>query len=432
MSTKVTMPQLGESVVEGTIGKWLVNEGDRVEKDQPIVEILTDKADSEIPSPVAGVITKIAAQVDEIVEVGGLLCEISEGTGAEVSSGPSTKEPSEAPQEKESAGAEKSASEGEQSAPPASPAVRQFARESGVDLENVKGTGASGRITKDDVKRAADDAKSAPKAPAASSSAPSSAPASGPSSPAASARKSAFRVPPYRPSPGDEIVPFTRRRRIIADHMVYSKETSPDVATYAECDLHKTAQLRDRYKDQYKKEGVSLSFLSFVLAATTRALREFPELNSRVLDDAYVKLRDVNLGVAVDTPEGLVVPVIKNADELTVRGLARAVADLAEKARTGKLTPDDLANKTFTVSNPGRRGNLVGAAIISQPNVGILRIGTIKKRVVVIEEDGQDLMAIHPVMMMALTYDHRIIDGVHANGFLYRITEILEEGDFEL
>ena len=197
-------------------------------------------------------------------------------------------------------------------------------------------------------------------------------------------------------------------------------------------DLDATARLRDKYKDQYKKEGVSLTFLSFVLAATTRALREFPELNARVLDDSYVLLRDVNLGVAVDTPEGLVVPVIRNADELTVRGLARAVADLAVRARDGKLTPDDLANKTFTVSNPGLRGNLVGGAIISQPNVGILRIGTIKKRVVVVEKDGQDLMAIHPVMYMALTYDHRIVDGVHANGFLYRITEILEKGDFEL
>ena len=163
-----------------------------------------------------------------------------------------------------------------------------------------------------------------------------------------------------------------------------------------------------------------------------RALREFPELNARVLDDAYVKLRDVNLGIAVDTPDGLVVPVIRNADELTVRGLARAVSDTAARARDGKLTPDDLAGKTFSVTNPGLKGNLVGGAIISQPNVGILRLGTIKKRVVVVERDDQDLMAIHPVMYMALTYDHRIVDGVHANGFLYRISEILEQGDFEL
>lgn len=415
MSTKVTMPQLGESVVEGTIGKWLVEEGDTVQKDQPLVEILTDKADSEIPSPVAGVVTRIAAKVDEVVQVGGVLCEISEGGAAAASPDPAKPAPAD-----EGAPAARTGTKA-----PASPAVRKLAREKGVDLTEVQGSGAGGRILKKDLEEAA--APPAPKAPAVPTVGHAEIPQSLPMP-----RPSAFKPPPYRPAPGDQVVPFSRRRRIIADHMVYSKQTSPDVVTFAECDLDATARLRDKYKDQYKKEGVSLTFLSFVLAATTRALREFPELNARVLDDSYVLLRDVNLGVAVDTPEGLVVPVIRNADELTVRGLARAVADLAVRARDGKLTPDDLANKTFTVSNPGLRGNLVGGAIISQPNVGILRIGTIKKRVVVVEKDGQDLMAIHPVMYMALTYDHRIVDGVHANGFLYRITEILEKGDFEL
>ncbi|MGB5810584.1 MAG: 2-oxo acid dehydrogenase subunit E2, partial [Polyangiales bacterium] len=242
----------------------------------------------------------------------------------------------------------------------------------------------------------------------------------------------AFRLPPYVPKDGDEIVPFTRRRRIIADHMVFSKQTAPDVVTLAECDLHRTAVLRDQHKAHYKKEGVGLTYLAFAIAATARALRETPDINSRVLEDAYVILAEVNVGVAVDTDQGLVVPVIRNADDLTIRGIARAVADLAERARSGNLTPDDLSGKTFTVSNPGRRGNLVGGAIISQPNVGILRLGTIKKRVVVIEHEGEDVMAIHPVMHMALTYDHRVVDGVHANGFLYRISEILEYGDFEV
>jgi 2-oxoglutarate dehydrogenase E2 component (dihydrolipoamide succinyltransferase) len=242
----------------------------------------------------------------------------------------------------------------------------------------------------------------------------------------------AFKLPAYDAKPGDEIVPFSRRRRIIADHMVFSKRTSPEVVTFAECDLHATSKLRDANKDRMKKEGANLTFLAFTLAATARALREFPDLNARVLDDAYVKLRDINLGIAVDTPEGLIVPVIRNADELTVRGLARAVDDVAERARVGKVTPDDLAGKTFSVSNPGRRGNRVGGAIISQPNVAILRLGTITKRPVVIEKDDRDLIAIHPMMYMALTYDHRIVDGVTANGFLYRITEILEQADFEL
>lgn len=214
--------------------------------------------------------------------------------------------------------------------------------------------------------------------------------------------------------------------------MVFSKVSAPHVVTFAECDLQRTSKLRDLHKKEFKADGLSLTFLAFVIAATTRALREFPELNSRVLDDAFVKLRAVNLGIAVDTPEGLVVPVIKTADELAIRGVARAIGDLAIKARDGKLTPDDLAGKTFTVSNPGRRGNLVGGAIISQPNVGILRMGEIKKRVVVVEHDGEDLMAIHPVMYMALSYDHRVVDGVHANGFLWRIVEILETADFEV
>ena len=225
---------------------------------------------------------------------------------------------------------------------------------------------------------------------------------------------------------------MSRRRRIIADHMVYSKLTSPHVVTVAEVDVHKTESLRKANKDALKKEGVNLTFLAFVAAATARALRENRVLNARVLTDSYVLLGDINLGIAVDTPEGLVVPVIRNAADLTVRGLARAIDEVALKARDNKLTPDDLASKTFTISNPGRKGNLFGAAIISQPNVGILRTGEVKKRVVVVENDGEDMMAIHPVMHMALSYDHRIVDGVAANTFLWRVREILEEGDFTI
>jgi 2-oxoglutarate dehydrogenase E2 component (dihydrolipoamide succinyltransferase) len=449
VTTKVTMPQLGESVVEGTVGKWLVREGDRVTKDQPLVEILTDKADTEVPSPADGVIVSIAAQVDDTVPVGELLCEIDASASARPSGGGNGASKPAAPAEPALAAPQpppagpkplapaprkESGERGEALAPPS---VRKYAREKGVDLQAVSGSGPAGRITKEDV-----DAVSAPK-PAPVPVEARVAPVSEPKRPRVEARapsggaglqipSGAFRVPPYIEAAGDEIVPFSRRRKIIADHMVYSKHVSPQVVTFAECDLHATSRLRDQFKGQYKKEGVSLTFLSFVLAATARALRQYPELNARVLDEAYVKLHDVNLGIAVDTDEGLVVPVIRHADELTVRGLARAVAELAKKARDGKLTPDDLSAKTFSVSNPGREGNLVGGAIISQPNVGILRLGTIKKRVVVIEKDGEDTMAIHPTMYMALTYDHRVVDGVHANGFLYRITEILEQGDFEL
>jgi 2-oxoglutarate dehydrogenase E2 component (dihydrolipoamide succinyltransferase) len=428
MATKVTMPQLGESVVEGTIGKWLVSAGQSVSKDEPLVEILTDKADSELPSPVSGVVTQLFAGEDDIVAVGDAICEIDEtgevGATADAPARASTPEASRS---------------GEPTAP-TSPSVRKLAREKDVDLAAVRGSGDGGRIVHDDVMAAigsspAPERTATPPPPPPSATVPQTPGPQAPQRPAPSrgtGSAGAFRVPPYVPKDGDEIVPFTRRRRIIADHMVYSKRTAPDVVTFAECDLHRTAVLRDQHKGQFKKDGLSLTYLAFAIAATARALREFPELNSRVLDDAFVKLAEVNVGIAVDTDQGLVVPVIRNTDELTIRGIARAVADVAERARSGNLTPNDLAGKTFTVSNPGRRGNLVGGAIISQPNVGILRLGTIKKRVVVIEHEGEDLMAIHPVMHMALTYDHRVVDGVHANGFLYRIGEILEYGDFEL
>jgi 2-oxoglutarate dehydrogenase E2 component (dihydrolipoamide succinyltransferase) len=214
--------------------------------------------------------------------------------------------------------------------------------------------------------------------------------------------------------------------------MVYSKVTSPHVVTVAEVDLHATSRLRDAHKDRLKKEGVPLTFLAFIAAATVKALREHPDVNARVLDGSYVKLRDINLGIAVDTPGGLIVPSIKHADQLSLRGIAATIDEVASRARTGKITADDLANTTFTVSNPGQKGNLFGAAIISQPNVGILRMGEIKKRPVVVTRDGEDTIAIHPVMYMALSYDHRIIDGVLANSFLWRVADVLTRAELEV
>jgi 2-oxoglutarate dehydrogenase E2 component (dihydrolipoamide succinyltransferase) len=425
------MPQLGESVVEGTIGKWLVQEGERVEKDQPVVEILTDKADSEINAPEAGVVTKIHAQEGAVIGVGAELCDIdvnAQSAAAAPAAQPAKKAgPSLVPP----AVAEPVAVRADGGS--GSPAVRKLAREQGVDLSVVAGSGNGGRLTKDDVLRAArvvplDDRTSVPPAPVRNlQTAPK--PENAPSAaPAVSA--GAFKPPPYLPHPNDQEVPFSRRRRIIADHMVFSKLTSPHVVTVAEVDVHKTEALRNANKNALKKEGVNLTFLAFVAAATVRALRENKILNARVLEGSYVLLGDINLGVAVNTPEGLVVPVIRNAADLTVRGLARAIDEIALKARDNRLTPDDLSGKSFTISNPGRKGNLFGGAIISQPNVGILRTGEIKKRVVVVEKDDEDLMAIHPVMHMALSYDHRIVDGVDANTFLWRVKEILEEGDF--
>ena len=451
MST-IRMPQLGESVVEGTVGKWLVQEGQRIDKDQPVVEILTDKADSEINAPEAGVVTKILAPEGATVAVGDALCELEVGAQAAQSaqSGQSAQAPAaksagrksvppptvaeSVPQETRAA-----AAAGESS--PSSPAVRKLAREQGVDLASVSGSGNGGRVTKDDVLRAVKitpmerDSSIPPAMKAAQAQAPARAPAAPAvpaSAPSSSISPGAFKVPPYQPRPGDQEIPMSRRRRIIADHMVYSKLTSPHVVTQAEIDVAKTEALRKKHKDALKKEGVNLTFLAFVAAAVAKALRENKVLNARVLTDSYVLLAEINLGIAVDTPEGLVVPVIRNAADLTVRGLARAIDELAAKARDGHLTPDDLAGKTFTISNPGRKGNLVGGAIISQPNVGILRTGEIKKRVVVIEHEDEDVMAIHPVMQVALSYDHRIVDGVAGNNFLYRVRELLEAGEFTI
>ncbi len=428
MTIQVTVPQLGESVMEATVGKWLVREGEHVRKDQPIVEILTDKADTEVTAPASGRIVGILRPEDATVAPGDLLAEIDEtaeapaGSSIAAAEGPNDAAP---PPDQE---------------PVASPAVRQLAREMDVDLDRLRGTGKGGRITADDVRAAAASPppqSSAPRAPER----PASPPPPVPSPPGTTASAQwmpptgpmgAFRLPPYVPQEGDEIVPFSRRRRIIADHMLYSKRVSPEVVTFAECDLNRTWRLREQHKAAAKRDGISLSFTAFAAAATAKALREFPSLNARVLEDAFVRLREVNLGIAVDTEEGLVVPVVRHADELTVRGVSRAIDELARKARGGKLTPDDLAGKTFTLSNPGRRGNLVGGAIISQPNVAILRMGTIKKRPVVVEHDGEEAIAVHPVMYLALTYDHRVVDGVEANGFLYRVVEILEQADFDI
>lgn len=435
----VTMPQLGESVTEGTVTKWLVKEGDAVQKDQPIVEIGTDKADSEVPSPANGRIAEIVVTEDNTVEVHSVLCRIEEGSFASASSGAGVVSEAALSQ---TAGSIPNPEPSERNL--ATPTARKAALEHDVDLTTVKGSGERGRITKDDVLRAKTGPEAAASKPAAP---PATAKASGNAKalaqmvnagggfvpPIPGTGYGAFKVPAYRPAESDKVIPFTRRRRLTADHMTYSKFVSPHVVTVAEVDLHAASSLRNAHKARYKQEGLALTMLAFVVVATARALRENPALNARVLDDSYVQFGDVNIGVAVDSPDGLVVPVVRRADELGVRGIVRAIDDVARRARSGKITIDDLSGATFAVSNPGLKGNLFGGAIINQPNVGILRMGEIKKRVVVVEgPDGEDMMAIHPVMYMALSYDHRVVDGVAANSFLWRVTEILEKADFEV
>jgi 2-oxoglutarate dehydrogenase E2 component (dihydrolipoamide succinyltransferase) len=438
MLIDVTVPQLGESISEGTISKWLVREGQAVQKDQPIASIGTDKADSELPSPVAGRIAKLLVAEGTVVPVKTLIAQIDDSVSATLSAAPG------APASLPPAGLAPAAAVTSRGAPLASPNVRKVALEQDVDLTAVRGTGERGRVTKDDVMRAA--SHDAPAREPVALAGPIPSPAALPQQlsqlinagggfvpPVPGVGFGAFKVPPYRPSPGDQVIPFTRRRRITADHMTYSKFASPHVVTVAEVDLHRASKLRDAHKDRYKAEGMSLTMLAFVVVATAHALRDNIALNARVLDDAYVQLRDINLGVAVDSPDGLVVPVVRRADELGVRGIVRAIDDLARRAKSGKITIDDLSGASFSVSNPGLKGNLFGGAIINQPNVGILRMGEIQKRVVVVTTpEGEDTMAIHPVMFVALSYDHRVVDGVAANAFLWRTTEILEKAEFEV
>jgi 2-oxoglutarate dehydrogenase E2 component (dihydrolipoamide succinyltransferase) len=423
----VTLPQLGESVSEGTISKWLVKEGDVVAQGQSMLTVSTDKADAEVPAPVGGRVAKLLAKEGDVVAVKTVIARLEEGVVAKAAPAP-VPPPSSPHTEAPPA-----------SKPLASPSVRKEALERGVDLVALSraggGSGDHGRITKEDVSRARQGE------PSPRSEAPPQRPqqlaqmintGGGFVPPIPNVGFGAFKVPAYRPQEGDQVVPFTRRRRITADHMTYSKLTSPHVVTVAEVDLHKAAKLREAHKDRYKKEGHALTMLAFVVVACARALRETPQLNARVLDDAFVLLKDVNIGVAVDSPDGLVVPVVRRADELGIRGIVRAIDDLASRAKSGKITIDDLSGATFSVSNPGLKGNLFGGAIINQPNVGILRMGEIQKRVVVVEDDGEDHIAIHPIMYVALSYDHRVVDGVAANSFLWRVTELLETADFEV
>ncbi|MHA7837074.1 MAG: dihydrolipoamide acetyltransferase family protein [bacterium] len=460
MSIAVELPSLGESVYEGTIARWLVAEGEAVEVDQPIVEVTTDKVDAEIPAPSAGVIEKILASEGDVVEVGAVLARIDPEAkpSAAPSAEPSAPEPTPEPVAREGAAEPIATSGAGADEVPATPVARRMAEEARIDLREVEGTGSAGRVTKEDVLRFQEGADGAPapsevrpasespSAPAAMAAAPppsESAPSETSSQPPARSAAEAAPRPSraqrsgpsfdYALQPGDRVIPMSPMRRIIADHMVYSKRTSPHVGTVAEVDLSRVVRLRSQHKKSFQEtHGVSLTFLPFIVHATVKALREFPALNASVVEDAIVEKQDVHVGVATETEKGLVVPVVRHADRLSLAGTAMAIDDLATRAREKRLSADDLRGGTFTVSNPGRHGNLYGFAIINQPQVGILRMGEIAKRAVVRTLDGEDAIVIRTMMYMALSYDHRAVDGAPANGFLYRIRELLEAAEFDL
>ena len=453
--TTVAMPQLGESVVEGTVVRWIAKPGQRVERDEPLVEIATDKANTEIPSPSAGVLVEQLAKEGAVVAVGAPLARLDE-SGAQ-----SQAAPSQAAQQSQAAPSQVAQPAAEVRA---TPVGRNVAQEHGLDLSKVQGSGTGGRVTKADVNSYLEKgataaqqselqppsstfpgqrAPTAPPPPAYSQPPvaapyysqppPSMAPAAGYAGfgPIAISLR-AYKPPRYAPKEGDQVVPFDQRRRLIAEHMVYSKATSPHVPCTAEVDMGNLSRLRGEWKRAKETSGKAPSFLVGICRAAVQALAEFPRLNAVVQDETLIQRKDVNLGVAVETEKGLLVPVMRRANELSVLGLSRALDDLALRARSGKVTADELSGGSFTVSNPGLKGNLFGAAIINQPQVGILRMGEIVKRPVVRELDGEDVIVIRPMMYLTLSYDHRVIDGVTGNGFLHRVRELIEAAKFAL
>ncbi|WP_308222578.1 2-oxoglutarate dehydrogenase, E2 component, dihydrolipoamide succinyltransferase [Frankia sp. AgB32] len=457
MSVSVTMPRLGESVSEGTVTRWLKQEGERVEADEPLLEVSTDKVDTEIPAPASGVISSIKVSEDETVEVGVELAVIDDGSAAAApAEAPAAEAPAAEP-EPEPEPAKPAAAippPAPAPAPPApapaqpapapaaaangdggigryvTPLVRKMAAELGVELGDVNGTGPGGRITKQDIQDAARTGGAAP-APAPAPRAP---------APAAAPARTAPQAPPAATTPAATPVrgrteKLTRLRALVARRMVESLQISAQLTTVVEVDVTRIARLRDRAKAGFQaREGLKLSFLPFFALATCEALREFPQLNASIDVDAGTVTYhgEENLGIAVDSERGLVVPVAHNAGDLNLTGLARKIDDLASRTRSNKISPDELGGGTFTLTNTGSRGALFDTPILNQPQVGILGTGIVTKKPAVIDDpDLGEVIAVRSSVYLSLTYDHRIVDGADAARFLTFIKRRLEEGAFE-
>ncbi|UFU01657.1 2-oxoglutarate dehydrogenase, E2 component, dihydrolipoamide succinyltransferase [Ruania suaedae] len=468
--TAVTLPALGESVTEGTVTQWLKSVGDTVEVDEPLLEVSTDKVDTEVPSPVAGTLLEVVVSEDETVEVGGTLAYVGSGQPASASEGQpeekaeqksepepkaeekaepepepepqeeaepqekSEPEPQEKPQPRAEQAPESKADEkqgpGEEGGsrdsgtPYVTPLVRKLAADKGVELSSLTGTGVGGRVRKQDVLDAAE------KAAAPSESAP--------TEQASSEQSEGQRS--QAPAPKVEVSPLrgttekmSRLRKIVAQRMVESLHTSAQLTTVVEVDVTKVARLRARAKDDFQaREGVKLTFLPFFTLAATEALKQFPKLNASIDGDEVIYHGSENVGIAVDTERGLLVPVIKDAGDLNIAGIARKISDLAARTRDNKATPDELGGGTFTITNTGSGGALFDTPILLQPQVGILGVGTIVKRPVVVSDaDGAEVIAIRSMVYLALSYDHRLVDGADAARFLTAMKGRLEEGRFE-
>jgi 2-oxoglutarate dehydrogenase E2 component (dihydrolipoamide succinyltransferase) len=491
---EVTLPQLGETVTEGTITQWFKQVGDPVQADEPLFEVSTDKVDTEVPSPVTGTLLEIRVQEGETVEVGTVIAVVGDGDAAPASApapeaaeepaeeqaapepeqggateAPDVETPAAAPQPADQpaptaaepvAADEEEAEEAAEPAPaPASakgillsPVVRRLVNEHGLDPTTIKGTGPGGRITRDDVldhidklkaqgatKPAAEPAAAAPatekpeevtpppapQAPAARTAPAAPAPAPSATTPAP--------APKVTAGARDEVIPLTKIRKVTGQHMVMSKSVSPHAFSVVEVDYANVDKTRLALRDEWKRnEGFSLTYLPFISRAVIDALAEFPHLNASVGENELVVHRYVDLGIAVDLDyEGLIVPVIRDADSKRLRAIAREISDLASRARTKKLMPDEISGGTFTISNNGSAGSVLTMPIINQPQVAILSTDAITRKPVVVETaDGAEAIAIHPVGNLAMAWDHRAFDGAYAAGFLKRVKEILETRDW--
>jgi pyruvate dehydrogenase E2 component (dihydrolipoamide acetyltransferase) len=441
MSTPVVMPQMGESIAEGTIVRWIKKIGDSVDRDEPLFEISTDKVDAEIPAPAAGVLLDIAVKEGETVPVNSVVATIGaagEATAAVPAAATTAPAPSATPIEPtEVPAAAVGQAEAAEAAPtPApddrpqrsSPLVRRIAKEHGVDIGRITGTGAGGRVTKHDILEHLESGAAAPAVAAAASPA-SAAPAfaAAPSPAAASARPTA---PVHTPAPvarlaGDRVEPMSVMRKKIAEHMVLSKHTSAHVYSVFEVNYTRVEQVRRAKKDHYEQQGVKLTFTSFIAKAAVDCLRRHPVINASIDGTNVVYRSAVNLGIAVALDNGLIVPVVKGADEKNLLGLSRAIADVADRARAKKLNPDEVQGGTFTLTNPGNFGAQFGLPVINQPQVAILGVGTIEKRAVVID----DMIGIRTMGYLTLGYDHRLVDGAVADQFMADLKRSLENFD---
>ena len=432
----VLMPQMGESIAEGTLSKWLKKVGDPVKRDEPLFEISTDKVDAEIPAPSAGVLAEIKVQEGQTVPVQTLVAVIETEAGATASkpatapapaavapipeppkAGPSKAAPppppptpAPAPMKSGDGGGGVQTAE-QRLRTKSTPLVRKIAAEHRVDISRIPGSGYAGRVTKQDIlgyiERAPAAAPTAPRSPLAA--------------------PGAIEHPTVEPWPGDRVEPWSKIRKITADHMVMSRRVSAHVASFFEVDFTRVAQLRAKNKQSYTERGVNLTFLAFIAKACAESLRQHPVINAAVSGDSTIYRADVNIGIAVALDWGLIVPVIRHADELSLMGIARAINDLGERARTKKLSPDDIQRGTFTITNPGGFGPFAGIPIINQPQVAILGVGAIEKRAkVVTAEDGTDSIAIRTMGMLTMSYDHRVVDGADADKFLADVKKLLQ------